>query len=97
MSMLGNQFPEGVKPQGESKNPHYYTALGRSADFLLRCKDCKRLVTIDEMSKVKSCPCGNKRFAQISTLSTWEWFKIRVGILDFPYRREFIKEFSRVR
>ena len=78
----------------EAKEQRYYVALGRACDGIVRCKDCDRLVTGAVYTRQKgACPCGNKRFAEVTTLSPWEWFRIRVGLIRFPYRREFLSEF----
>lgn len=82
--------------EGEGiKEERYYTALGRACDALLRCKDCKRLVTHARLAALGSCPCGNRRVVEITTLSVWEWLRIRLGLLDFPYRQQFLAEFSK--
>lgn len=73
----------------------YYEDLGLGHDAILRCSDCKRLVTHDNLIKAKGCPkCNNKRVVEITTLTLWEWFLIKTGILSFPYRKEFLAEFS---
>jgi hypothetical protein len=73
----------------------YYVALGRATDSLLRCKDCRRLVPLAIISTLGACPgCGTRTFAEIRGLSLWEYFKVRVGWIDFPYRKEFLKEFG---
>lgn len=79
---------------GSGKEQRYYTALGRACDALLRCKDCQTLVTAKALHTLGCCTCGCKRVTEITTLSIWEWFKIRVGLLNFPYRAEFLREFS---
>lgn len=82
------QAPSGVKED------RYYTKYGRASDALLRCKDCKRLVTHGQLAARGCCPsCGTRKVTEITTLSIWEWLKVRVGWLDFPYRREFLAEF----
>ena len=76
--------------------PRYYEDLGRGHDYLMRCKDCKRLVTFEVITKSGCCPsCGNRRVVEITTLTFWEWLKIRVGVISFHNRREFLKEFNR--
>ena len=78
---------------GSGGEQRYYTALGRACDWIFRCKDCQRLVTAETLRRLGSCPCGNKRVLEVTTLSTWEWLKIRVGILRFPHRADFLREF----
>jgi len=73
----------------------YYVALGRGADYLLRCRDCQRLVPTAQVITRGFCRCGSKRYLEVRTLTWWEWLKIRLGLLDFPYRAEFLKEFAR--
>lgn len=72
---------------------YYHDIDGLAHDFLLRCKDCRRLVLYSDLKKRGSCKCGNRRVVEITTLNLREWLKIRLGILDFPYRREFLREF----
>lgn len=73
----------------------YYEDLGRQSDYLLRCTECKSLVTHADVTKSGACRCGNRRLAEIRSLSPWEWLKIRLGLINFPYRREFLREFNR--
>ena len=79
---------------GNGPEDRYYNKLNRATDFILRCKDCKALVLIEEIRKVGSCACGNKRFAEIITLNSAEME--RLASLDFPYKAEFLAEFSPV-
>jgi hypothetical protein len=72
----------------------YYTDLGRACDYILRCKDCKRLVTSATLATQGCCPCGNRRVVEITTLSIWEYVRMRLGLLNFPHRREFLREFG---
>lgn len=80
------------------RQPYYYERLhlGKSHDDLLRCDDCGRLVTYANLTTtgVTKC-CGTRRLKQVIHLRFWEWVKIRVGLIRFPYRREFLQEFSR--
>ena len=75
--------------------PRYYEAMGRAHDYLMRCKDCKKLTTFQVLSKNGCCACCNRKFSEITTLSLWEWLKIRLGIIQFTDRDKFLKEFSR--
>lgn len=79
---------------GQGREQRYYHALNRGCDFILRCKDCQRLVTAENLCKWGSCSCGNKRVAEITTLSEQEQADIASGKIDFPYRAEFLAEFS---
>lgn len=79
--------------------PHarpYYEDLGVGHDALMRCDDCKRLVLYaDMMARQGLTPCcGTRKVKEIRALSVWEWIKVRLGILDFPYRDKFLAEFS---
>lgn len=82
--------------EGEgTKEERYYTALGQACDALVRCKDCRRLITHAQIQVRGCCPsCGNRKVMEITTLSIWEWLKVRTGWIDFPYRQAFLKEFS---
>lgn len=82
-----------VSPAHESR---YYTALGRASDCLLRCKDCQALVPLADLTTLGSCRCGNKRMNEITTLNEQEMDAIQSGVIDFPYRVEFLAEFARV-
>ena len=75
----------------------YYHAYGASHDDLLRCKDCQRLVLHADLVQRGCCQCGNKRVSEITTLSVWEWVRIRLGLLNFPHRQQFLAEFARGR
>lgn len=77
---------------GVSKQERYYVALGRGSDYLLRCKDCRELVLLADLEKRGSCACGNRRVAEITTLTEAE--KAAVESMDFPYKAEFLAEFS---
>jgi len=74
----------------------YYEALGQACDAIVRCKNCRRLLTHAQVcAEGGGCPtCGTKYVMEVTSLGWWEWVKIRVGLLDFPYRKEFLKEFS---
>ncbi len=73
----------------------YYVDKGRGHDYLVRCKDCRRLVTCDKLFKDGATPCcGNRKVVEVRGLTPWEWFKIRIGFIDFPDRSLFLKEFS---
>ena len=73
----------------------YYEDLGRESDFIVRCTECKSLVVHADLAKNGGCLCGNRRVSEIRSLSPWEMFKIWVGIIRFPHRREFLAEFRR--
>lgn len=74
----------------------YYEALGKACDALVRCRQCQRLVTHAQVvADGSGCPrCGTKYVMEVTSLSLWEWLKIRLGIIDFPYRKQFLQEFS---
>lgn len=93
-----NRIAGANGPDGEPPFEEYYVKLGIGHDHLLRCKDCHRLVTHENVITVGGCRyCGCRRLVQISTLSVWEWLKIRLRVIDFPYRKEFLQEFARVK
>lgn len=75
----------------------YYEDLNRACDAIVRCNDCRRLVTHAQLTSHQGTTpcCGTRRVKEIRTLSLWEWLRIRVGLLDFPYRKEFLQEFAR--
>lgn len=78
--------------------PTYYEKLGESHDGILRCEDCKRLTTHVALIAAHGCPrCGNRRVTEVTTLSLVEWLRVRLGLIDFPHRHEFLQEFSRGR
>lgn len=72
----------------------YYVALGRACDWLLRCKDCRSLVTSGDISTRGGCVCGNRRFSEITLLSEQEHADIVAGVIDFPHREDFLREFA---
>lgn len=76
------------------RQPHYYEALGKAHDDVLRCHDCKRLVVHRALATLGACPhCGNRRVTQVVALGAWEWIRIRLGLLNFDHRQEFLAEF----
>lgn len=76
--------------------PAYYEKYGQAHDDILRCEGCRRLVTYVDITKHGSCPrCGHRRMCEIQSLTLPEWLRIRLGLLSFPHREEFLKEFSR--
>lgn len=78
--------------------PTYYEKLGEQHDGLLRCHDCKRLATHAALIAAHGCPrCGNRKVTEVTTLSLFEWLRVRLGLLDFPHRDLFLQEFSRGR
>ena len=75
----------------------YYVDEGRGHDYLLRCKDCKGLVTFDAIKKLGACDkCGNKRFTEITLLQEQEMADIQAGTIDFDGREQFLAEFAAV-
>lgn len=76
--------------------PHYYERLGLGGhDAILRCHDCGRLVTYQRLMDVGMTPCcGTRRVKQVQHLRVREWLRIRLGLLDFPYRQEFLAEMT---
>jgi hypothetical protein len=67
-------------------------------DMLLRCDDCRRLVQYSTMrtnNGLTRC-CGTRKVREVRQLKFFEWLKIRLGIINFPYRKEFLAEFGRV-
>jgi len=79
----------------EKPTRNYYESLGEGCDKILRCNDCKNLVTHTSLVTGGSCPkCGNRKVVEVRGLSLWEWLKIRAGILDFPHRDKFLAEFG---
>lgn len=84
-----------AEADAQPRPTRYYESLvpPQGADALLRCKDCQRLVSHAVLQHIGCCPCGNRRVAEITTLSLWEHFKIARGMLVFPHREKFLKEF----
>ncbi len=73
----------------------YYVDHGMGHDMLMRCKDCQALVDMETIKRLGSCDkCGNKRFMEITLLSEKEMEDISTGVIDFPYRAEFMAEFQ---
>jgi hypothetical protein len=75
----------------------YYHALGRGCDELLRCNECRTLVLGADLKHHGCCNhCGSRRVVEVTTLSEDEMASIQSGLLDFPYREQFLAEFSAV-
>ena len=90
--------PQPWQPKPAERIPRYYEQLGRSHDYLMRCKDCKALVPFAIIESLSCCDqCGNKRFSEITLLNDKEMADIQSGVIDFPDRELFLKEFSPVR
>lgn len=85
---------EHYSQSDKPRQRRYYHDLGRGHDYLLRCKDCRRLITFDRIQKGGGCPkCGNRRVIEVDTLGFWEMVRIRLGLIRFPDRSLFLKEF----
>lgn len=83
--------------QTESRVPRYYEDLGRGHDYLMRCKDCKALVTFTMIKKLGCCDkCGTRKFAEITILSEQEMADIQSGAIQFPDSDKFLAEFKGV-
>lgn len=73
----------------------YYETYGQECDWIVRCDDCKALVTTAQIHTIGGCwKCGGNVLREVRTLGTWEYFKIWIGMIDFPYRREFLAAFT---
>lgn len=70
----------------------YYEKIGRATDHVLRCKDCKKISDVAALRALGCCTCGNKRFAEITTLNDAE--QAQIAAMDFPYKAEFLAEFA---
>lgn len=77
----------------EKVENRYYVALGTAHDELLRCKDCKKLVTFESLKKIGCCSCGNRRVTEITLLTSAEYEDIKSGKIAFPHSAEFLAEF----
>jgi hypothetical protein len=81
--------------------PPYYERLKLpfAHDMLLRCDDCRRLVVYPEMQANQGTTpcCGTRKVREVRHLKFFEWLRVRTGLLDFPYRKEFLAEFGRVK
>lgn len=75
----------------------YYDDLGRGHDYLMRCKDCRALVTFETIRNLGCCNlCGNRRFGEITILSEKEMADIQSGAIIFPDSDKFMAEFKGV-
>lgn len=96
---MGMSQPD-AEAMGERLARHhpYYEKYDKGHDDLLRCKDCSRLVTYASMfdngrTGLTPC-CGSRSTREVRALTVWEWLKVRLAIIDFPHRDEFLKEFG---
>ena len=74
----------------------YYEAQGRSVDYLVRCRGnrCGRLVSMEHIRETGACPaCGGRRWEEVRSLGLFEYLRVRCGLIDFPHRQAFLKEF----
>ena len=94
--MHGNTNPGATRPAAARP---YYEAHDKAHDDLLRCHDCNRLVVYAAVMANKGTTpcCATRRMREVRALSIWEWIKIRLGVIDFAYRKEFLAEFARGR
>jgi len=75
--------------------PRYYEEKGRAHDYIMRCKDCQKLVLFETIQKLGCCgDCGNRRFVEVTILKEEEAKQIQDGTLAFPDSDLFLKEFS---
>jgi DNA-directed RNA polymerase subunit RPC12/RpoP len=92
-----DEFTEvsGLLDPSKKRFRPYYEDLGRAHDMIMRCQDCKRLVTYKSLEKHGCCPhCAHRKMVEVRTLSVWEWMKIRLGVIRFPDSEAFLKEFK---
>ena len=81
--------------QNPNRKKNYYEKYGMVTDLISRCMECRSIVTGEILSAKGCCPkCGNKRVTEVTTLSGWEWLKIKLGIIRFEHSDEFLAEFS---
>lgn len=84
----------------------YYVQHGQACDDLVRCHSCQALCLVstvlsttpargEDRPSAQGCKCGSRKFTEVRTLSTWEWLKIKLRLIRFPHREEFLKEFAR--
>lgn len=94
---MGQQQAEAFGKRLARHRP-YYEKYDRGSDWIMRCKDCGRIVTHTQLfgdGKEGTTPCcGTRSLREIRVLSVWEWIKVRLGIIDFPHRDEFLQEFG---
>lgn len=85
-------------PVPKEYNPgarQYYEKYDSMCDWIVRCEDCKVLVTLDTIHDTGAChKCGSHKFREARTLGLWEWFQIKMGILKFDHADEFLASFS---
>lgn len=87
---------ESLQPSPDITHDRYYAQYGEGHDGILRCRECRTLHTAKDLFDRGSCPnCGHRKMTEIVALTFWEWLKIRVGYIDFPRRKEFLREFQR--
>jgi hypothetical protein len=94
---MGQQQAEALGTRLARHHP-YYEKYDRGSDWILRCKDCGRLITHDQLfgdgrDGITPC-CGTRSVREVRAMSLWEWLKLRLGIIDFPHRAEFLTEFG---
>lgn len=85
--------------EGDRPVPHpYYEQYNKGHDDLLRCDDCKRLVTYTTLfaaGRTGTTPCcGTRKVREVRALKFWEWIRVRTGLIRFDHRIEFLKEFE---
>lgn len=85
------------KPGDKSPGPQtYYEKEGRGVEGIVRCDGCAKLVITSRITGKGGCPhCAHRRFNEVRVLGLWEQIKLRTGIIDFPGKDKFLKEFSR--
>lgn len=74
----------------------YYNTTDRAHDDVLRCNECKKLVTHQQIKQHgKTACCGTRRLTEVTALSLWEYLRIRLGLVPMRDRAAFLAEFSR--
>ena len=59
-------------------------------DPVVRCTDCQRITTREEIRKFKMCPdCGNKRFRNVLVLNKKEMDALKSQCIDAEFLAEF--------
>ena len=83
--VLGSNFAGRKKTYLEDK--------GLGHDSILRCGKCLKLVLMEDIKKNGQCHfCGSSKMTEVRTLTDKE--KKEVEKMDFPYKAEFLGEFT---
>jgi len=85
---------EAVVGKYEGRKKTYLEINGLGHDSILRCGKCLKLILMEDVKKNGQCHlCGSTKVTEVRTLTDEERNQI-INEMDFPFKEEFLKEFT---